>query len=216
MSQAPESRLFLDFRLGQRTAIDWREMWGSIHSKLDPLAPLPLFASDEWDAIRHGLEETFGVPVERPYRGRGRYPIPARVIPEDLKYVQVTKQRKNGRVVGVKRTIVHGDPNEVNRILARLGQTINTAYVERQNLHLRTCLRRFTRRSLCFSKDRDYLEQQLHLFQAYHNFLRPHHSLRKRRRGRYPTYTKRTPAMAQGLTDHVWTWGEWLRWRRSQ
>lgn len=212
MAEAAETRLFPGYSVGQRTTENWTELFGGLQARFDPDALPPLFTSDNWDAIQDGLLEVFGVEVERPYAGRGRYPEPRRVPPENLRYAQVVKHRENGHLVSVERRIVWGDPHQIARDLH--GQKINTSLVERQNLTIRQSIRRFTRKSLGFSKELELLDCHLALFQAYQNFLRPHHSLRKRKRGRYPRYTKRTPAMAQGLTDHIWTWREFLRWRK--
>jgi hypothetical protein len=73
-----------------------------------------------------------------------------------------------------------------------------------------------------FSKDPDYLEHQLTLAFAYYHFVVPHHALRQRlpralptkgRRGSYKKWQPVTPAMAAGLTDHVWTMDELLSFR---
>lgn len=77
---------------------------------------------------------------------------------------------------------------------------ITTAHVERVNLSLRTFNKRFNRKTICFSKDEEYLAYSVYLFAAHYNFSRQHSSL-----GR-----KTTPAMASGLTDHVWSIGELL------
>ena len=81
---------------------------------------------------------------------------------------------------------------------------ICTSYVERQNLTIRMQMRRFTRLTNAFSKKRENLRAALALFFAYYNFCRPHSSLKTE------TVKKQTPAMANGLTDHVWTIGELL------
>jgi hypothetical protein len=86
--------------------------------------------------------------------------------------------------------------------------------VERQNLSVRNYARRFARKSLGFSKACEYLSLYLKAVQAWFNFVKPHLGLRvpSRRPGR--KYDQRTPAMARGLTDHIWTWEEALRWKR--
>lgn len=68
---------------------------------------------------------------------------------------------------------------------------ITTAHVERVNLSLRTFNRRFNRKTICFSKDEEYLAYSVWLFTAHYNFCRPHGSLAK----------KTTPAMASALAD---------------
>jgi hypothetical protein len=72
---------------------------------------------------------------------------------------------------------------------------ISTSYVERQNLTMRMGMRRFTRLSNGFSKKVENLGAAVALHYMHYNFARPHSSLGK----------NRTPAMAAGLSDHVWT-----------
>ncbi|MGH2513813.1 MAG: IS1 family transposase, partial [Candidatus Limnocylindrales bacterium] len=70
-------------------------------------------------------------------------------------------------------------------------------YVERQNLTMRMGLRRFTRLTNGFSKKVENHAAAIALHFMYVNFARPHKSLANP----YP----RTPAMAAGLADHIWT-----------
>jgi hypothetical protein len=74
---------------------------------------------------------------------------------------------------------------------------ISTSYVERQNLTMRMGMRRFTRLTNGFSKKVSYHAAAVALHFMYVNFARPHKSLANP----YP----RTPAMAAGLADHIWT-----------
>ena len=69
---------------------------------------------------------------------------------------------------------------------------ISTSYVERQNLTMRMSMRRFTRLTNSFSKKVENLTAAVSLHFAYYNFCRVHQSLGK------------TPAMAAGVSDHVW------------
>lgn len=72
--------------------------------------------------------------------------------------------------------------------------------MERQNLTMRMGMRRFTRLTNAFSKKLENLSAAVALHFMHYNFARPHKTLSKR----YPT----TPAMAAGITDHVWTVNE--------
>lgn len=72
-------------------------------------------------------------------------------------------------------------------------QYISTSYVERNNLTMRMQLRRFTRLTNAFSKKLENLKAAVSLYFAYYNFVRIHSSLRV------------TPAMAAGVTNHLWT-----------
>jgi IS1 family transposase len=75
---------------------------------------------------------------------------------------------------------------------------ISTSYIERQNLTLRMQARRFTRLTNAFSKKLTNLCAQVALHFAHYNFVRIHQTLRC------------TPAMAAGLTNHVWELSELL------
>src|SRR5207247_11250283 len=70
---------------------------------------------------------------------------------------------------------------------------ISTSYVERQNLTMRMSMRRYTRLTNAFSKKVENLAAAVSLHFAYYNFCRAHQSLKGK-----------TPAMAAGITDHVW------------
>ena len=94
-----------------------------------------------------------------------------------------------------------GEPGSLH-IVTRVGHPnprhIGTSYVERNNLTMRQHIRRFTRKSLGFSKTLRNLRAALALFFAYYNFCRVHGALRM------------TPAMALGITDTIWETSELL------
>lgn len=89
---------------------------------------------------------------------------------------------------GAIKTPITGKPAEAD---------ISTSYVERQNLTMRMSMRRFTRLTNAFSKKVENHAAAVALHFMHYNFGRPHKTLSKP----YPT----TPAMAAGVTDHVWT-----------
>jgi hypothetical protein len=70
---------------------------------------------------------------------------------------------------------------------------VSTSFVERQNLTMRMSMRRFTRLTNAFSKKLENHEHAIALHFMYYNFGRIHQSLRI------------TPAMAAGISDHVWS-----------
>jgi hypothetical protein len=74
---------------------------------------------------------------------------------------------------------------------------ISTSYVERQNLTMRMGMRRFTRLTNGFSRKIENLSHAVSLHFMHYNFARPHKALKER----YP----RTPAMAAGVADHIWS-----------
>lgn len=160
---------------------------------------MPLWVSDGLDAYgaalfsRHHVVETYPRT-----RKRGRPRRPKLVACPALRYGQVVKERnERRRVVGVFKRTVFGDVPL---------QDIQTVYIERHNLNLRHENRRLTRKTVAFSKKVVWLERQMHLYQAYFNLARPHGGLRQRLNGDgIVRWHRRTPAVAAGVTDHVWT-----------
>jgi IS1 family transposase len=96
-------------------------------------------------------------------------------------------------VVAVNYDVVSGVPAE-----------ISTSYVERSNLSLRMSCRRFTRLTNGFSKKLECHAAAISLYVAHYNWCRPHEALTPD--ARHQT----TPAVALGITDHVWSIGELL------
>ena len=118
-------------------------------------------------------------------------------------------------MVEVKRPILFGSEDDLIRILEMdgCGSPINTAYVGRDNLTSRQSNGRLVRKTLSHSRRKDYLQHHIDFEDAIYNFVRPHSALRLRLRrpaahGR--RWTHRTPAMAAGLTDHIWSLEELL------
>ena len=130
----------------------------------------------------------------------------------------------HGRVVHVTTRIVYGTTEQIEAALqaSPVSHTINTYGVERNNLTIRQHARRMGRKVNAFAKEPDYLEHQLTLAFAYYHFVVPHRGLRQRfacplptkgNKGSYKKWKSVTPAMAAGLTDHVWTMDELLSFR---
>jgi hypothetical protein len=141
-------------------------------------------------------------------------------LPE-LLYAQVIKTMRRRRIVEVKHLVVLGTQAAVDQVLSACGWVINTAFVERLNLSLRQRVAAIRRRSATSCKGQVGLGHQLALFHVYHNFVLPHASLRQALEEPIPTNgtgsAKQgrpcTPAMAAGLTDHVWSLREVLFYR---
>jgi IS1 family transposase len=95
---------------------------------------------------------------------------------------------------GTRVRVQRGDPDP---------EKISTSYVERQNLTMRMGMRRFTRLTNGFSKKVENLAHAVSLHYCHYNFARVHSSLTiQDENGKN---VKRTPAMAAGVADHVWT-----------
>ena len=153
----------------------------------------PIWVSDGLDAYGAALFKRHHQVVTFPRTGKlGRPRTPKLVACPELRYGQVVKQRdENMHLVSVRKRSVYGDV-PLHRIL--------TVYIERQNLNIRHENRRFTRKTCAFSKAHPWLEAQLHLYQAYFNFARKHRGLYLKQQR-----MSRSPAMAAGVTQRVWS-----------
>ena len=117
--------------------------------------------------------------------------------------------------------MVFGARVAIEQVLARCGWTINTAFVERLNLDIRQRVAAIGRRVNTLCQGEAGLRDQLTVFQVYHNFILPHASLRQpllipeatSGRGSAKVWRPCTPAMAAGVTDHVWSLKEVLLFR---
>ncbi len=112
-------------------------------------------------------------------------------------YGQVTKKFIHPK--GSKTAEGRYEPSRVRTIYKRAVfgcpwlHKISTSYIDRTHLSLRLFNRRFARLTLGFSKKLEYLKYSVALSIAHFNFCRVHGSLKGQ-----------TPAMAAGLTDHIW------------
>src|SRR5437870_6540545 len=168
---------------------------------------VPLFLTDGWKAYPAALLQVLGIVYRRRRRGRlGRKPRPGLVAPRHLLYGQVVKVRnQRGQVVEVSRRVVFGGPRRFGKQLRlrQLGTTIQTAFMERWYGTLRGLVAPLRRRPRCLSWSRTRHRGKVWLVVSLYNFVMPHKSLRHGR-------TPRTPAMAIGLTDHIWSYREYV------
>lgn len=94
------------------------------------------------------------------------------------------RQYSPARCIGCDMKVVSGNPDPKH---------VSTSYVERQNLTMRMGMRRFTRLTNGFSKKIENHIAAVAIHFIHYNFARIHKTLRI------------TPAMAAGLSDHVWS-----------
>ena len=219
---APVCRCVLAFVVGKRTQANANLLLDRSAYVTDD--QLPFFTSDQLPQYRNALVHTYGAWQQPPRQGkRGPHPMPRRLPRTDLLYAQVVKVREQGRLVDVSTKIVFGTPEAIAAKIAAspVSHTINTSFIERDNLSQRQSNRRLTRRTNSFAKELSGLEKQLWLSLAYYHFILPHQSLRTTLPTPEPTRgsgsprrrAPKTPAMAAGLTDHVWTVADLLSYR---
>jgi hypothetical protein len=206
----PESRLLLCLVPGKRDGAACRQVVQQVHDRTGGRTDL-LLSSDEHASYETAIREVYGIEQPRPRRpGPGRPPKPVKVLPPDLCYATVRKRREKGRVVEVVRTLVFGTLALLQALLGRstASTTINTAFVERHNGTDRHQNSRKHRRTYGFSKELA-LHRAASFFIGYgYNFCWVVRTLRVR--GEDGSWQARTPAMAAGLSDHVWSLREWV------
>ncbi len=167
-----------------------------------------LMTSDEYPAYENAILEEYGVTFVPPRTGRqGRPKGPCKVPPEDLLYATVHKTRKKGRVVKVETRIVFGTQEMLAKALVKssVSEKVNTSHLERYNATSRHMNGRQSRKVYTFSKDWDMHEWAAWFTTVCYNFCHDHASLKVKKAG---GYEHRSPAMAAGLADHIWSVGE--------
>jgi len=207
VSYAPKFRLILAMVVGPRTfetALKLIQMTASI------VLGVPCFFSDGFSCYYNALVECYHNIKIFPRTGKkGRPKDPVKEPHPDLVYGQIVKERESGRIVKITYRIKCGAER-----FKQLGLKISTTLLERLNLTIRHALSPLTRKTLGFSKKRENLIKQTTFFQAFYNVTRPHISLREKIIETDNLFVQRwapkTPGMAAGITDHVWTFRELL------
>lgn len=139
----------------------------------------PQITSDGYAPYAPTIRAAFGHDVD--------YGVLRKIYEEPERAQEAARRYSPTRVVGVEREVVYGLPE---------ADKISTSFVERQNLTMRMSMRRFTRLTNAFSRKPENHRAAVSLHVSHYNLCRVHETLRV------------TPAMALGVTDHVWSIGE--------
>jgi transposase-like protein/IS1 family transposase len=166
-----------------------------------------LVATDGWAAYPGSIQRAFREKVKRTV-GRGRACL--QVWPE-LCIATVIKRTEKQRVVEVLRKMTLGTLTQASPLLeaSRGGTMLNTAFIERFNGTLRERLATLTRKCRHAAHRLGALETGMYLIGCTYNFCWPHQELSSR----WPAGHPCTPAMAAGLTDHIWSVVELLTYK---
>lgn len=211
ISFAPEFRLILATFVGPRTFESALQL---ILMTAGVVFGVPCFFSDGFSCYLSALIEVYHILKTFPRTGKqGRPKEPVKEPHPDLVYGQLIKKKRQGRLQELVYRVRCGAER-----LTELGLSISTSLIERLNLTLRHALAPLVRKSQCFCKDRAQMRRRVTFFQAFYNFARPHMSLRLPLSEQetsalgliHPKWQHRTPGMAAGLTNHVWTFRELL------
>jgi IS1 family transposase len=217
----PVTKLVLAIEVGERTLAMAQCL---VHHVAQVVAPdcVPLFLTDGFKEYLKAVLTHYGRWIPRPRCwATGRLPKPRWLPLPQLQYAQVIKTTRRRRLVALSSRVVFGTLAGVKQTLAPTGWQINTAFVERVNLSIRQHVAAVGRRVMTLCKGELGVRQQLALYQLYYNFCLPHASLRlplpqpvpTKGTGSAKSWRPCTPAMAAGVTDHVWTLREVLGFR---
>jgi len=188
-AQDQDTRLIAAHLLGKRSADNGRRFMLQLRSRLAAISnphasdqhaygaggyrPIIQISTDGWAAYPEAVDLAFG-----PYAKFG-------VIIKE--YKNATMAYDPSEMVGTKRRPIKGGV---------IPRTICTSHVERNNLTIRTFMRRFTRLALGFSKKFENLEAAINLHVAYFNYCWR------------PGKMRVSPAMAAGVTGRLWSFGD--------
>ena len=206
----PESRLVVSLVVGKRTEGATHALVGDFHRRTGGRV-MRLMTSDEYPVYESAIRATYGRLVTPPRTGRRGRPRKAHtVMPSAVTYATVHKERENNRVVSVSTRVVFGTAAAVAAalVLSSVSAAVNTCFVERHNGTDRNRCSRKVRKSYGFSKDWEVHRAATAFSYFSYNFCWPVRTLRAK--GEDGRWQARTPAVAAGLTDHVWSLQEWL------
>jgi len=166
-----------------------------------------LVCTDGWSAYPKSIIKAFREKVKKT-AGRGRCCL--EVWP-DLCIATVIKRTKKKHVVEITRKITRGSLEKAQELLLMtVGcKEFNTSLIERFNATMRERLASLTRNCRHAVQRLETLEAGMYLIGCTYNFCWPHHELSNRKHFGYAC----TPAMAAGLTDHIWSVSELLRFK---
>jgi len=211
-----ESRLVVSVVVAKRTTEATHALVRDFHGRTGGRA-MRLITSDEYPVYADAIRATYGHVVTPPRTGRpGRPRQPYTELPPEVTYATVHKERSNNRVVRVSLRVVFGTLAAVAWALlaSAVSRAVNTCFVERHNGTDRGRCSRKVRKSYAFSKDWDMHRAATQFSYFSYNFCWPVRTLRVRTADGH--WRPRTPAMAAGLSDHVWPIAEWLSYPAVQ
>ena len=156
-----------------------------------------LVVTDGWIAYKEAFVKAFRSPLRLGKRGQ-----PSLLPWVGFVLAQTVKWTEAGRVLGIRVCHLSGNKKEIARLLPK-EQVLATAYIERLNATFRQRLSGLCRRGRCLLRTEKSLTVAMYLVGTVYNFCTPHQSL-----GQKGTPT--TPAMAAGVTKHIWSMGELL------
>ena len=210
----PATRLVVSYATGRRNEALMEQVMRDAASRLSYPQGVVLFSDGE-PSYERLFRRVFGRAYRPARRGsRGRFPNLRYRLTRRQAHVVVRKTRQGRRLVGVEARVAHGSQKRVSRELARLGfSTPNSSTIERRNGTARSMDASSVRKTLSFAKTAESRTVLGAWGVLVYNWARECRSLRRllpQPRDRR-VYERRSPAMAAGLTDRIWSVRELLR-----
>jgi IS1 family transposase len=181
IAMAGTQKAIVSYHVGKRNADNTDQFVRDLRERV---IGLPELSTDGFHPYRNAIRDAFGNRV-----AHGVVSKTYSVV--HLNVNEASRRYSPAQVVAVNHDVVSGVPSE-----------ISTSYAERGNLSIRMACRRFTRLTNAFSKKLECHIAAVALYVMHYNFCRPHESLTP------DAKHQTTPAMALGLTDHVWSISE--------
>lgn len=212
----PESRLVVERALGKRDETLIEKVLKSAAARVAYPQGVVLFSDGE-HSYKTLFPKIFGTPYQPQRKGdRGRQPKVRYRIGRRQAHVQIVKRHQGRRLVEVSVELAHGSNKRLERELHRLGYNQpNTSAIERRNGTARRMDAFSVRKSLAFARRPDSRDANGSWAMTVYNWVREHRSLKRllpqpigKRK-----YEKRSPAMAAGLTDFIWSVEAILRYQ---
>jgi IS1 family transposase len=212
----PEHRLVVSVVPGKRTAKNIEKLVFDFKKRTAGRI-MNLITSDEYRPYKKAILKAYGKNTVVAHTGKRGRPKGSRRVPaKGLNYATVHKTRRKGRVVRIDLRAVFGSEAQVQVAIenSAVSNMINTSFVERHNGTDRNRNARKVRKTYCFSKDWDVHNAMTYFTMYSYNFCWPVRTLRVQDSNK--RWHSRTPAIAAGLTDHIWSLHEWLSYPAVQ
>ena len=178
-------KMLIHWKIGKRTFKNAKIFLSEVKNQLKSS---PLFTTDGWECYEKAFLSNF---QKNENNGEINNSKSKESVSSDLKYAQVVKTRKKGKVVDIKEKIIFGNPEGINQIIqeSEISNEINTTFVERFNGTARTKNSRLVRKTYSFSKKLIYHIAHIYISFVWYNFISIHSRLKK------------TAAQLSGLVD---------------
>lgn len=176
MALDPDSKLIIAWYTGERDSEAAHVFMKKVAKKIKTRTQL---TTDSFSAYSEAVESSFGWNID--YAQVKKYP-------DSDDTTNKGRRKRNG--MRAEKKVISGNPNPT---------FMSTSLVERQNLNLRMCNRRFTRRTNAFSKKFINHKYMVDISMVYHNYIRFHSTL------------SMTPAMQAGIQKRWWDFEDLIR-----